>query len=218
MIEKNYKNRLYGRTRGRSNQKINIQNYFKIIEKFKINKFNKKNSYILDIGSGYGETSIYLAKQYTSHTIVSCEKYINGNINLIKKIENEKITNLKIHNGNVYDILEKLNDKYFSFIWIFFPDPWPKKKHFKRRLINLKFFQKIYNLLKNNGEIFIITDSISYSYSIFNTIYTIRKLFNWKNQHAAHLRLKDYYDLETKYYKKAINSNKNPSIFILEKL
>ena len=63
MIEK-YQYRLYGRTRGRSNKKINIEDYKTKLNKFKIIKLDKKKDYILDIGTGYGETSIFLSKKY----------------------------------------------------------------------------------------------------------------------------------------------------------
>ena len=56
-------------------------------------------------------------------------------------------------------------------IWILFPDPWPKKRHHKRRLINEKFLKKIHRILKTEGKIYIGTDSISYLVSILYLIY-----------------------------------------------
>ena len=103
-------------------------------------------------------------------------------------------------------------------VWIFFPDPWPKKKHFKRRLINDDFLKKIYNFMNSKSRIYIVTDSVSYTYSIIKTIYKNKNLFEWVNQNLLYLCLKDYYYLETKYYKKAIISGENPSILILEKI
>ena len=90
MLSNNYTNRLFGRTRGRSKKKINLKNYYEIVDKYKFEKFNKKFDYILDIGTGYGETSIFLAKQFSDKVVISCEKYINGNIILIKNIEKKK--------------------------------------------------------------------------------------------------------------------------------
>ena len=135
--------RLYGRTRGRSNKNINIDKYLNLLKKYKINKLNKNNRYILDIGSGYGETTIYLASKYNNSKIISCEKFIDGNINLIKKIQDHKLKNIYIYDGNANKILDEIEKKeYFEIISIFFPDPWPKKKHFKRRLIKEIFFKK----------------------------------------------------------------------------
>jgi len=214
-----HNNKLFGRTRGRSSKKTSLAQYLKIIKKYKIQEFNENSNYILDIGTGYGETSIYLSKKNKDKNIISCEKYIDGNLNLIKKIELENITNIKIHPGNVYEILNKLgNKKCFDSIWIFFPDPWPKKKHFKRRLITFNFLKKLHNYLKSRGKIYIVTDSPSYTKQILNSIYQASVFYNWTNQNEAHFILKDYFDFETKFYKKAIISGRQPILLILKKI
>ncbi len=214
----NFKNRLYGRTRGRSNKNISIEKYLKLIDEYKLNKISLYNEYILDIGTGYGETSLYLAKKYPDKIILSCEKYVDGNLNLLKKIKNEKIKNIRIFAGNVFELLEDNKFSRFNLIWIFFPDPWPKKKHHKRRLINDIFLEKIYHYLNINSKIFIITDSTTYSKSILCSIFNKKHLYEWINQYTLFLSLKDYHNLETKFYKKAIILGKKPSIFILKKI
>ena len=218
MFSSNYTNRLFGRTRGRSKKKIDFKNYYETVKKFKFQNFNEKFDYILDIGTGYGETSIFLAKKFIDKIVISCEKYIDGNINLLKNIEKNKINNIRLHNGNVYDVLENTNKKYFKLVWIFFPDPWPKNRHAKRRLITSDFLIKLHKILKENSEIYIATDSTIYVRSILNTIYNSKDHFIWLNQSKMNLHIKDYFDIETKYYKKAINSQRKPSLFILRKL
>tara|TARA_B100001287_G_C22533311_1_gene458464 strand:- start:5 stop:664 length:660 start_codon:yes stop_codon:yes gene_type:complete len=215
----NFKNKLFGRKRGRNNKKIKSEEYYKIIEQYRVQKFDKSEKYILDIGTGYGETSLYLAKKYKDKQVISCEKYIDGNLNLQKKIKEYNLDNIKIHPGNVYDLLDLKDDiKYFDLVWIFFPDPWPKNKHHKRRLITVKFLKNIYDILNRNGEINIVTDSVSYTRFILSSIYKTKHLYKWANQYCFHLKLKDYYDLETKFYKKAIISGRKPSLFILKKI
>ena len=219
MDHNNFKNRMYGRTRGRSKKKINLENYYKLINKLSLKTYNNNYSYILDIGTGYGETSLYLAKKFPNNIIISCEKYINGNLNLIEKINSESITNINIHNGNVHTILDQFSERnIFELVWIFFPDPWPKKKHFKRRLISKNFLQKLHPYIKNKGEIYIVTDSDSYAKSILRTIHEIKILYVWKNQYKIYKSIKDYHELETKFYKKAIISGRKPSLFILKKI
>ena len=218
MFSSNYTNRLFGRTRGRSKKKINLNNYYQTVDKYKFQKFNEKSEYILDIGTGYGETSIFLAKQFPNKVVISCEKYIDGNIILLKNIENNKIKNILLHNGNVYDVLESINKKYLKLIWIFFPDPWPKNRHTKRRLVTSDFLVKLHKNMKENSEIYIATDSVIYFRFILNSIYKCKDYFLWVNQSKINLGIKDYFDIETKYYKKAINSQRKPSLFILRKL
>ena len=218
MITHNYTNRLFGRTRGRSKKRINLKSYYELVNKYKFQKCNAKLDYILDIGTGYGETSIFLANKFLDKVIISCEKYIDGNIILLKNIEKNKIKNILLHNGNVYDVLENIHRECFDLVWIFFPDPWPKNRHAKRRLITSDFLKKLYNTLKKNSEIHIATESTIYVRFILNSIYNCKDYFVWINQSEMNLHIKDYFDIETKYYKKAINSQRKPSLFILRKL
>ncbi len=218
MFSTNYTNRLFGRTRGRSKKKINLENYYETVDKYRFQNFNEKSEYILDIGTGYGETSIFLAKQFPDKVVISCEKYIDGNIFLLKNIQKNHINNILLHNGNVYNIIEITNKKFFNLVWIFFPDPWPKNKHAKRRLVTSDFLIKLHKILKENSAIYIATDSTIYVRFILNSIYQCKDYFNWVNQSEINLSIKDYFDIETKYYKKAINSQRKPSLFILRKL
>ena len=214
-----FKYRIYGRTRSRGKKNITKEKYLLKTEKYKIKRLYKNINYILDIGSGYGESTIFLSNNNKKNIIISCENYINGNLNLVNKIENYGISNIRIYPGNVNQFLDDLNKQIkLKKIYILFPDPWPKKKHIKRRLITNDFLKKLYIFLKQNGEIVIATDSFSYSKQIFKSIFNVKNLFNWKNQRNMYLGLNDYYNLETKYYNKAIISGRKPSIFILRKI
>tara|TARA_B100000575_G_scaffold51986_1_gene38740 strand:+ start:743 stop:1399 length:657 start_codon:yes stop_codon:yes gene_type:complete len=217
LTKKNY--RIFGRTKSRTSNKLNLEKYSLLKEKYNIKKMNKKDNYILDIGSGYGETSIYFALNNNKSKIISCDKYINGNFNLLKKIESFKLLNSYIFTGNVIEFLDlHKKTKYFSKVAIFFPDPWPKKKHLKRRLINEIFLNNLYIYLKDNAEVYIATDSQPYTTQILNCIYQLKKKYRWINSKKMHLDIKDFFDFETKFYKKAINFGHIPSLFILKKI
>ena len=218
MLSSDYSKRLFGRTRGRSKKKIDLKKYHQTVANYKFQNFDKNLEYILDIGTGYGETSIFLAKKFINKVVISCEKYIDGNITLLKNIEKNNIKNIQLHNGNVYDVLESTNKQYFKLVWIFFPDPWPKNRHAKRRLVTSDFLVKLHKNMKENSEIYIATDSVIYVRFILNSIYRCKDYFIWVNQSKINLGIKDYFDIETKYYKKAINSQRKPSLFILRKL
>ena len=130
MQNKPFGYRLYGRSKGRNKKNFDYDKFNLILKKFAIHKLSVSNN-ILDIGSGYGESALYLAQKNNNAQIIACEKFIDGNIKLIKNINKKKLTNLFIYNGNAVQLLDQLDqNEYFSEIWILFPDPWPKKKTF----------------------------------------------------------------------------------------
>ena len=205
---------IYGRKKGRKkihsvykeffvNCKINLETDIKI---------NKKN--IIDVGSGKGESTLFLAKKNPDALIIAIEIFLDGNIDLCKQLSKLKLHNVKIFSSNVLKLFDHLNkDDFFNEIWILFPDPWPKKKHHKRRLINDNFFTKVYPYLKKDGKIFIATDSSSYLKSIMNSIYKTKYLFNWLNNKPQNW-IYEMLDLPcTKFFKKAQNSYRT-SFFI----
>ena len=205
---------IYGRKKGRKKIHSVDKDFFvncKINLETDIKK-NKKN--IIDVGSGKGENTLFLAKKNPDALIIAIEIFWDGNINLCKQLSKLKLYNVKIFSSNVLKLFDHLNkDDYFNEIWILFPDPWPKKKHYKRRLINDNFFTKVYPYLKMNGKIFIATDSSSYLKSIMNSIYKTKSLFYWLNNKPQNW-IYEMLDLPcTKFFKKAQNSYRS-SFFI----
>ena len=85
-------------------------------------------------------------------------------------------------------------------------------------MVTSDFLIKLHKNLKENSEIHIATDSTTYLRFILCSIYNSKDYFLWLNQSEMNLVIKDYFDIETKYYKKAINSQRKPSLFILRKL
>ena len=205
---------IYGRKKGRKKIHLVDKDFF---VNYKINlekdiRKNKKN--IIDVGSGKGENTLFLAKKNPDALIIAIEIFWDGNINLCKQLSKLKLNNVKIFSSNVLKLFDHLNkDDYFNEIWILFPDPWSKKKHYKRRLINDNFFTKVYPYLKKDGKIFIATDSSSYLKSIMNSMYKTKSLFNWLNNKPQNW-IYEMLDLPcTKFFKKAQNSYRS-SFFI----
>ena len=212
-MKNNSSYRLYGRTKGRKNKSNNLFLEIKLKEIDK-NKYN-----ILDIGSGYGESTIKLAKIDKQKVVISCDKYIDGLNSLYNQVKFDSLENIYIYQGNVYQMLDEHCKKDFiSEVWILFPDPWPKKRHFKRRLIDNFFFMKINKFLKSGATIHIASDSKAYISQILRVINQIRNDFKWLNQNKLEW---DYDPLilpETKYYKKALKNGLNPFYAKLKKL
>ena len=143
-----------------------------------------------------------------------------GNITLDSTEGMDKITqksflnylnNIFIFHGNVHQLLDEYcSNNSISEIWILFPDPWPKKRHFKRRLINVNFFNKILDFLKKDAIIHIASDSKSYIANILFCIHQVKNQFKWINQNKNEW---DYLNVslpQTKYFQKALKKGLNP--------
>ena len=111
---------------------------------------------ILDIGFGTGNSTIALQGMFPQHSILGIESYKPGIKNLLSK-------NIFVHHGDALEILEKINNNTISQIYMLFPDPWQKKKHRKRRLLNEYTFRVIMSIIKKNGFFHFSTDNINYA-------------------------------------------------------
>ena len=93
---------------------------------------------------------------FPQHSILGIESYKPGIKNLLSK-------NIFVHHGDALEILEKINNNTISQIYMLFPDPWQKKKHRKRRLLNEYTFRVIMSIIKKNGFFHFSTDNINYA-------------------------------------------------------
>ena len=205
--------RLYGRTKGR---KKKYSNSFSTI---RLKTIDKKKNYIIDIGAGYGESTIKLAKANKDKLVICCEKYIDGLNSLYKNAQSQSLENILIYQGNVHQLIDEYcEEECISEVWILFPDPWPKKRHFKRRLIDKLFFVKIHKYLKKGSTINIASDSKSYISQILEIIHNIKQDFGWINQSKLEWDYNPKILPETKYFKKALKNGRNSFFAKLEKL
>lgn len=118
----------------------------------------------MEIGFGNGENLILSALDNPEASYYGIEVYEMGVANILKAIECKEISNVNIILGDAIEVLEKNSvEDYFDEILIFFPDPWPKRKHNKRRLISKIFLCDIKKILKNDGVLIIKTDWQEYA-------------------------------------------------------
>ena len=129
-----------------SNQKkalIDLKDHYLLNEDSKIELFNG-TSVALDIGFGAGETTIHLAKTNPEFSVIGVEAYLSGIGSVLSRAGTEGIENLRIFNGDVVPFLEeKVPDNSLDLVLMFYPDPWPKRKHHKRRLFQQDFLSLI---------------------------------------------------------------------------
>ena len=121
---------------------------------------------ILEIGFGNGENTSFLASKNPNALIVASEVYLSGIGSLLNNIAKNSLKNIKIFDQDVRELLFKLPNKIFDEIYIICPDPWPKARHHKRRLIKHDFLKILAKVLKKNGTAYISTDWENYAESI----------------------------------------------------
>ena len=132
---------------------------------------NKNNDLILEIGFGMGSSTAEIAKSNLNKNYIAIEVHSPGVGNLLKLIEEDDISNLKIIQHDAVEVLNLMikNDS-LDGIHIFFPDPWPKKKHHKRRLIQSNLLKLIAQKIKKTGYLHIATDWEDYAVWIIDLL------------------------------------------------
>jgi tRNA (guanine-N7-)-methyltransferase len=129
--------------------------------------FPKANKTIMEIGFGMGEATAIIAKNHPDNAYIAVDVHPPGIGKLLSRIDEDKLANVKVIEDDVHVVLEHMfADHCLDGIHLFFPDPWPKKKHHKRRIVNDGFLQLIHPKLKKGGFIHIATDWVPYATSI----------------------------------------------------
>ena len=151
---------------------IKQKNLFANLEKYKLDfsslhndKNNKERKLFFEIGFGSGDIIYKQAKLNPNNIYIGVEYYRKGIAQLIEKIENDSIKNIKILHGDARKILMDIPNEIFDEIWLFFPDPWPKKRHEKRRFIQLDMIDELRSKIKKNGKLLISSDDNSLTIS-----------------------------------------------------
>ena len=118
----------------------------------------------LEVGFGGGEYIVGEAIRHPEINFIGCEPYINGVASLLSKIEENQLKNIFIHDDDAITLLDLLPEKSIGRIFCLFSDPWPKKRHQKRRFISEKNLNRVSRILKDGGEFNFATDHVDYVY------------------------------------------------------
>lgn len=128
--------------------------------------FKNENPIDIEIGMGKGDFIIEMAKQNPNVNYVGIEMYDSVIVRALQKLDNEKLTNLKLIRMDA-NLINEVFYKEVNTIYLNFSDPWPKKRHEKRRLTSYEFLKKYDDVFKGLKKIFQKTDNIGlFAYSI----------------------------------------------------
>ena len=134
---------------------------------------NKNSDLILEIGFGMGTSTAEIAKSNLNKNYIAIEVHSPGVGNLLKLIKESDISNLKIIQHDAVEVLNLMvKNNSLDGIHIFFPDPWPKKRHHKRRLIQSNLLKLIAQKIKKSGYLHIATDWEDYALWIIDLLDT----------------------------------------------
>ena len=157
---------------------------------------------IADVGFGSGESLLSMANKYQEANFVGIEVYSSGIGSALNQIQKSNLTNLKIIEADVFQLLEtNIADETFDVVVFLYPDPWPKRKHHKRRLLSEGFLNILYGKITTNGLVYCKTDWEDYYYQIKEVFSSDDR---WVNEDLTNLP--EYLQSlpKTKYERKAL--------------
>jgi tRNA (guanine-N7-)-methyltransferase len=129
--------------------------------------FGRAAPLVLEIGSGMGETTARIAKEHPDTDFIAVEVHAPGVGGLLKLIEQEQLKNVRVIRHDALEVLEHMiPDASLAGIHLFFPDPWPKKRHHKRRLVQPAFAALAARTLAPGGTLHAATDWEDYAAQI----------------------------------------------------
>ena len=215
--------RFYGRRKGRKLSRAGILSFhqgFKYIleyNKFSENLFKSKDKIIIEIGFGDGENLINSAKKNLDTFYIGADPFLNSTAKCLKKILDNNLTNIKIWPDDIRKIINFFPSKSVSEVKLLFPDPWPKKKHQNRRLIQIDFINIIYKILKTKGTFTVATDHKILKTWILEKFQTSSK-FEWQAQESKDWQSRPEDCFQTKYERKSLEEKRKPSWFVFKKI
>lgn len=155
-----------------------------------------------EIGFGSGEHLAYRADLLPDHGLIGCEPFVNGVVGALLHVRDNHLPNVRLHNGDALDVLERLPDQSLRFVYLLHPDPWPKARHAKRRMVNHGPLDLIARKLQVGGEFRLGTDDPTYckwSMMVMNQ----RRDFHWLAEKPQDFLVRPGGWPQTRYERKA---------------
>ena len=163
----------------------------------------------LEIGFGGGEHMLGLAEAHPDVGLIGCEPFINGVAMCVADLARREISNVRIHPGDARDLLDVIPPASVSRAYVLYPDPWPKARHHKRRIINPEALDPLARALRPGAELRVATDIEDY---VRHSLLQIRAHpeFEWLAERPHDWREPWEGWVRTRYEAKAIREGRTP--------
>ncbi|SFQ34629.1 tRNA (guanine-N7-)-methyltransferase [Roseivivax halotolerans] len=162
----------------------------------------------LEVGFGGGEHLVHQALENPEAGIIGCEPYINGVAMLLGKLRDNPAGNVRIHPGDVRDLFDVLPEASLDKAFLLYPDPWPKKKHHRRRFVTPEHLEPLARAMKPGTEFRVATDIPDY---VRQTLQEVPKAgFTWTAEGPRDWRTPWDDWISTRYEQKALREGRVP--------
>ena len=170
----------------------------------------------LEIGFGGGEHLAHQARTHRNVNFIGVEPFINGMAKMLGAIEDEGLSNVRLYDDDATQLLDWLPDESLDQIDLLYPDPWPKKRHWKRRFVSQTNLERFWQALKPGGVFRFASDIDTYINWTLGHVHSHGK-FAWTARSAADWN--EPWDgwIRTRYEAKAIREGRPPCYLVFKK-
>ena len=162
----------------------------------------------LEVGFGGGEHLVGIAEANPDVGIIGCEPFINGVAMLLGKVRQAKISNLRVHPGDVRDLFDVLPEASVARCFLNYPDPWPKARHHRRRFVTPEYLDPLARVMAPGAVLHVATDIPDY---VRQTLEEVpRAGFSWTAEAPEDWRTPWDGWISTRYEQKALREGRVP--------
>jgi tRNA (guanine-N7-)-methyltransferase len=163
-----------------------------------------------EIGFGSGEHLASRADMLPDHGFIGCEPFLNGVATALGHVRDLHLANVRIRRGDALEVLRRVPNSALSFVYLLHPDPWPKARHAKRRMVNPGPLALIADKLRSGGELRIATDDPTYLTWTLMVMQKHRGQFAWLAERPGDFLEPPGGWIETRYGAKARREGRRP--------